>query len=442
MFKLQLNPFTRLRLGYIFTSTVTVAVMLGAVLFAVNLVTYVQSYREQRAVLDAIVKNGGELPDDQDEGADTLAIAGFSSTNDQPVYFTVVFDRDGEVVSSNVNHIIAVDDETAISVASDKLESLPESAVFTWWGTSYMYLQHEYSAAEVAEMDVSTRRAANISEGDTIVAVVNCREFRLFSATVRYSLCLGIGFLVIYVLLISFFSKRSTEPIIQSIKSQREFVTNASHELKTPVAVIMANTELLEMTGGENEWTRSIRHQSERLTNLVNRLIALARLQEREDQIIEDVSLTAAVEESVGAYRTVIEGDGRTLETSVEENVTVRAERRALGELVNILIDNANKYCDEGGVVSVTLQRGGRAKMRALLVVTNDYADGEGVDYTRFFDRFYREDSSHSNERAGYGIGLSMASQITNNFKGKIWASYKDGKISFSVSLPLRLIGR
>lgn len=109
------------------------------------------------------------------------------------------------------------------------------------------------------------------------------------------------------------------------------------------------------------------------------------------------------------------------------------ADQKNLPELYNILLDNANKYCDEKGKVSFSLKQAGKY---VKIMVSNSYQDGEGVDYSRFFDRFYREDQSHNSKKRGFGIGLSMASEIVKMYKGKITVSYQNGMISFLVTLP------
>ena len=123
---------------------------------------------------------------------------------------------------------------------------------------------------------------------------------------------------------------------------------------------------------------------------------------------------------------------GKGYQIKVQKGIHVKASQDELYELVSILIDNACKYCDEDGQIFVTLTKAKRRK-RARLIVSNSYADGENVDYSRFFDRFYREDESHNHKRAGYGIGLSMAESLVNLFKGKIAVSYKKGLIVFTV---------
>ena len=120
----------------------------------------------------------------------------------------------------------------------------------------------------------------------------------------------------------------------------------------------------------------------------------------------------------------------KSLKYQVKPDVSILSEYKYLYELVNILIDNAVKYCDDNGLVEVKLSQ---SKKTVTLSVTNDYIDGKNIDYSRFFERFYREDTSHSSEKAGYGIGLSIAEELVKLLKGTIKVSYNKGKITFIV---------
>ena len=240
----------------------------------------------------------------------------------------------------------------------------------------------------------------------------------------------GGGMFILLMVVIYLVSRRAVRPISQSYSKQKEFISNASHELKTPLAVISANTEVIEMMNGKNEWTESTVNQVSRMSELISRLVVLSRLEEREDIVLKDVDYSAEAAKSVANFKTVAETKGLTLESVIEEDIHVEADEKGIFELINILLDNAVKYCDDGGAILIVLSKKGKY---SSLVVSNDYAEGEGVDYKRFFDRFYREDQSHNSSKKGYGIGLSMAESLTRMFKGKIHVTYKKPIISFTV---------
>ena len=150
------------------------------------------------------------------------------------------------------------------------------------------------------------------------------------------------------------------------------------------------------------------------------------------EELIE-LDFSRMVREGVESFRPVIDQMGKKLEESIQEGIHVRGDARMLTELVNILVDNAGKYCDDCGTVRVGLKK--RSLGGAVLTVENDYKAGEGEDYSRFFQRFYRADQSHNSGKSGYGIGLSMASTIVEKLKGTIRVSWKNGVITFTLSL-------
>lgn len=476
MFRSSSEDINGLRKRFILIATGAAALLVAFVLVSLNAANYARVLNSLHYTLEALVRYDGRLPtyveleaeaaagsadsatttastpapssegtshSDQAHGSGSGDQGGssfdwfyslsrlFGNTDfsqesaDRVRYFSVLYDADGNVTSVDSSHTNLMDDNEAIQVAevycSDAL--LPEGS-FRYEDSVYGYLRHYYD------------------DGRMLVAAVNyTSEAQSTEILSLYSMAFGFAFVLFFLLIVTLLSRKVTEPYVKNLDSQRRFVTNASHELKTPVAIIQANTELLEMISGSNEETVAIKRQTTRLTNLINRLVALARLQETGTEKLEVVSFTNAVQEACDNFKVVVEHEGKTFSSDVQEDIDVKAESRALHELVNILVDNANKYCDDGGHVSVVLGRHSKIRTRAELVVSNSYAEGGGLDYSRFFERFYRQDESHASGdgqgsgKSGSGIGLSMASTIVSNFHGKIHASWDDGVISFVVTI-------
>jgi signal transduction histidine kinase len=232
-----------------------------------------------------------------------------------------------------------------------------------------------------------------------------------------------------------FFSKRAIRPEIENARRQQQFMTNASHELKTPIAVIRANTEVTEMLSGETEWTRSTISQVDRLEALVGDLMAIIRDQEEAsgDSELGEVDVTAVVGKAANSFKSVAQQGGIELSTELAEGVALRGNAATIEQLTCLLMDNAIKYCDAHGTVEVKLAPSllGRG---CTLAISNDYAQGADVDYRRFFERFYREDQSHGNQK-GMGIGLPVAQSICERYHGSIKASWKAGRITFTCQL-------
>ena len=338
-------------------------------------------------------------------------------SNYQLRYFSVIFDESGAVSRILDDHISSLTEDEIRTLAESHAKSARKKGIFVYNGLTYSYLSEKST------------------EGNAILVFMDTTgEFRSVRTFARYSIMFGIFCTIAFLIIVTLISKRVVQPVARNMESQKQFITNAGHELKTPLAVISANAEVLEMIDGKNEWTTSIRNQVTRLTGLVNNLIRLAKIQETTFEDPEDVDMSAAARESVDSYRTIAEQQGISLQAEIAPDLHVTGDPRALPELVNILIDNAVKYCDDSGTISVSLKT--RARGRGiLLTVTNTYAEGENVRYDRFFDRFYREDTSHNSKKSGYGIGLSMANQIVENHHGKISVTYTKPDISFQVTL-------
>ena len=228
------------------------------------------------------------------------------------------------------------------------------------------------------------------------------------------------------------FSYKACRPEIENMEKQKQFITNASHELKTPLAVIRANTEMQELEHGETEWTRSTIKQVDRLSGLVENLVQIAKSRENEGkQHCERFDVSKAAEESVEAFRALITQDGKRLEKSIAPGIFCRISESCFRQLLTLLCDNAVKYCDEEGVVRAELEKAGRG---FRMTISNSYAEGEGVDYERFFERFYREDESHS-AKGGYGIGLSVAESLTKQMGGRLEVGWEKGEVRFRFSV-------
>ncbi|MCT7689474.1 MAG: HAMP domain-containing histidine kinase, partial [Lactobacillus crispatus] len=161
-------------------------------------------------------------------------------------------------------------------------------------------------------------------------------------------------------------------------------------------------TEMEEMIGKSDEWTESTKEQVERLTMLINQLISLARMSEKDELILERVNFSDSVKRAANSFKSLIQKDGKNYDIEIEPDLFVNGEKQSLYELVNILIDNANKYCDEAGRVSVNLNKGSLGR-NAILQVKNSFKDGKSINYNKFFERFYRSDESHNSQKGGFG---------------------------------------
>ncbi|EGJ36061.1 sensor histidine kinase [Streptococcus sanguinis SK355] len=410
--------FRKLKIRFILLASAAIVCILLTMIAVLNSVRFLQTNGEIQAVLNILSANNGDFPS-VEETAESLQNDRITiDTIYQYRYFSVVYKEDKTLYSSNLDHLSNLSKEQALSYANKVIKDSRSSGVFKVGSQFYSY--------QITQ-DSKTKRYLLV-----VLDSTNYLESRNDFFWLSIQLCFYS--FIFFVLVVSGFSNFAIRPYIKNYENQKRFITNAGHELKTPLAIISANTELQELMTGENEWTESTKDQVKRLSNLINQMVVLARLEEQPDVTLVDVNFSEVVKKVAGNFKSVIEKAGKKYEIKLQEDIHVKATEDELYELVSILIDNACKYCDEDGQIFVTLTKAKRGK-RARLTVANSYADGKNVDYSRFFDRFYREDESHNQKQPGYGIGLSMAESLVRIFKGRIWVSYKKGLIGFTVLL-------
>ena len=404
----------KLRYKFIGIASFAVLVVLFFFFFLVIGASYLNLRMQTKAVTTVISENGGKMMvDTKKETIDFMTQESQYGTR----YFSVILDDEGNIGSLYDDHIAIISEDDVYKLTNKAAKRNAEYGFIKYKTNYYSY-----------------QKSTNDNNEDQIVFVDATQDMVDFKAMVRTCILIGIASFLFFVLLISALSKKAIEPSIRNIENQKAFITNAGHELKTPLAVISANTEVLEMVNGKNEWTESIMNQTKRLSSLVNNFIVIARMDEREDIVLTDINISDITKEVCTSFKTVIEQQKKKEEYNITDGIVIKGDEKIYHELVNILVDNACKYCDDEGVVKVSLEYRNRIKKNgAKLIVSNDYKDGENVDYSRFFDRFYREDKSHNSKKQGYGIGLSMAESIVTNLKGKISVSYSNGRINFVV---------
>ena len=245
----------------------------------------------------------------------------------------------------------------------------------------------------------------------------------------------ALGLAGMFVILLPL-SKRMVRSYAVNVEKQKQFITNAGHEIKTPVAIIQSNIDAMELIQGENKWSRNIRGQVARLRALLDDLLALARLDEgRAEQKRTQVELGALVAEEIEAERERCAARGLRVRSEIDGELRLRGDARGLGQLVHALLDNAVQYADAGGWIEVKLEKSGR---RVRLTLRNSVSRLPDCPPERLFERFYRGDSARTQGTAGCGVGLSAAQSIVEAHKGRIALSYEDAHtLRVSVELPI-----
>lgn len=408
------------RKQFIIFSTCALLLVIITIVGSISSVTYFRAHQEVNSVLKILSDNEGEMP------------ARF--VPNQPQLFTQQqFTRESlsqyryfSATLDKKSNRTAIDDTHILSVSPTEIRKLTQRVLRHRRTQGRVFYKQTVYAYRVKDNNKRT----NIVFLDESLMLSKAREVTYLG------IMLGMISLLLYTVVLILFSNAAIRPVIQAEKRQKEFITNAGHELKTPLSVISANTEMQEMLNGENDLTRSTKEQVGRLTKLINYFVSLARLQEQPKMPISVIDASQVANQAAANFKNMILQDNKHFKKSVTSGLTVKANEHYLYELISILLDNANKYCDPNGDVFLNLKLGKRKK-NVILSVTNSFAAGKDVDYHRFFERFYREDKARtvSEKKSGYGIGLSMAQSIVKVFGARIKASYSNGRISFIVTM-------
>lgn len=316
-------------------------------------------------------------------------------------FFIVRSDADGRVMDVNTDQIFSIDHEKAESYALAVLRTGRES------GTMDGY---KFSVKELGPnrliffMDTSTQ-----NENFYMVLCV--------------SAAIAILCWLILLLIVSLLSGRVIRPVIAGMEKQKQFITNAGHEMKTPLAIIQSNNDTMALIHGENKYNVHIRSQTKRLNVLMSNLLLLARLDEESPLPKEKAAVSELASELLPAYQDAALQRNLRFQVQIEPHLTLLIDGVSFQQLLTILLDNALKYTPDGGQVSLRFGRQGR---HIQIVAENSCDPSHEADPERLFERFYRGDQARtqSAESSGYGIGLSAARAICERFNGKLTASY------------------
>ena len=404
-------------IGIVFASVVAAFMVMTIIL-----VMCFGAYRNRQAdqITAMISENNGTVPqlkDYKQQQKNSQAFERyFNNYNEDSSYrtrfFRIFLDEDKKVTNVNMDHIAAVDEKKAVRMT--KMAMLRRGKVGLVG--SYRY-RKEYKDGQVRS-----------------IIFLDCKENQSFyhlAVTITITVSTLLTCLITVIFAIA--SKRAVRPFEINSNRQKQFITDASHELKTPLAIISANAEVLQYKGDGNEWTHNIIDQTKHMGKLINQLLVLAKLDEvQEKSEKQEADLKLLLEETIEPFEEVATQKKVTLKLHLEEGVTIRVNREQIAQLVSILTENAAKYVNDGGKIVWRLTK---TQHGAVLVVKNT-TEKELPDTKRMFDRFYRSDSSRSSKTGGQGIGLSIAKKIVDSHKGSITAKAGDGMVTFRVSLP------
>lgn len=407
-----------LRKKFILVAMLSTMLVLTAIMGVVNFSNYREMLDRADEMTALLEQNDGKFPEEpswheQDDTEtppakpenDEKDKSRFSvETPFETRYFTVTVDENGEVTDCDLDRIAAVDEETA----EEYTQTAQQKNKTTGFQGIYRY------------------RVTETEDGAKYVFLDCRREISNFRTVLVTTISVSLLGLAAVFVLVVIFSRMVFRPVEESIQKQKRFITDASHELKTPLTIIDANTEVMEMESGESQWTKSTRKQIQRLSGLVQQLVTLSRLDEEKGLEEKcEFNLSEAVSECVQPYESLAQTREKNLTLNIEEDITYTGDERSIRQLAGILMDNAVKYSSENGNITLTLKKKGK---KIFLEVYNDADDLPQGKLDVLFERFYRLDSSRNSGTGGSGIGLSMAKAIVQAHKGKITAENKNGR--------------
>lgn len=373
----------RFRYKFIAISTAALLFVILTIVGSICTLTYYQSHQEIERVLTILVNNDGQIPRKGIRTTDNSQPQFSREGLHQYRYFAVLVDNKNQVTEVQDDHIATVTPQDARAMTDRLIRRKVHSGQLLYQGVNYAY---------------------KIRNKDGEKVIVFLDESLLMARTrslMHTGLILGVIVLVLYTIVLTLYSRRAIRPIIEAEQRQKEFITNASHELKTPLTVISANNEMQEIINGENEWTASTKQQVTRLTKLINNLVSLARMQEQPTLTVVPVNVSQIAGDVASSFKSVISTDQKQFHVQIDEGLVANADENLLRELLNILLDNANKYCDPQGEIDFTVASPNHSK-NIVITITNSYKDGKSLDVKKFFNRFYRVDESHTQGKKGW----------------------------------------
>ena len=415
----------RLKRRFLLIATVFMFILMSVLVLIMNLVNYREVVSESDSVLSMLSRpdlpflDGQFPPEDGEEWGDITGFIPPGMSLEVPYesrFFVVTVSGGGEVLQSDLSRIISVTADAAEDHVRTALKSSRERGFIG----NFRYLK--------------------MTDGsDMRIVFLDCgRKLDQFRSFLWISVLVGLGGCVAVFLAFIFTAGKIVSPIAESYEKQKRFISDAGHEIKTPLTIINANVDLLEAeddADGEREELTEIRRQTRRLTELTNDLVTLSKMEEAEHTLQKvEFPLSDLVTETAGQFRAPAAARGLELDISAEPNISLNGSPDAIRRLVSVLLENAVKYSPEGGRVRLSLAA---HRKSAVLTVCNDAEERlSESELQHIFDRFYRTDPSRNSGTGGHGIGLSIAKAIVEAHGGSISASAKTGR-DFTVTAVL-----
>lgn len=404
--------FKSLRKKFIVTAVGSVAVVVAVLAITLNFINFNKLEERIDSTLLEASKSQALIKIFTEDGDDLVITKNSSSPTDYNGFSIAKVDNIGRVIKAYRDDSLLPDQD---ALQDKVIEAIKVGKTSGFIG-SYRFLKVE-------------------SNVGNLILFLNCqRELDSFESFLKNSILISFVVIVSVLILVILVSKKVIAPIQETYIKQKQFITGASHELKTPLAIISSNADVLEMEHGDSKWTNNIHNQVERLSSLVNSLVVFSRMEEKDSVERAQFNLTEALKSRIEDFNELANFQKKYIVTDIDSALNYYGEKDAIVQLMDILLENAIKYAPEDSDILVCLKKN---RKNAILKVSNK-ADVKKGDLSKVFDRFYRLDESRNSTIKGYGIGLSMAQLIAEKHRETIRAySPEDGVFKIEMRFTL-----
>ena len=404
--------FKSLRKKFIVTAVGSVAVVVAVLAITLNFINFNKLEERIDTTLLEASKSQALIKIFTEDGDDLVITKNSSSPTDYNGFSIAKVDNIGRVIKAYRDDSLLPDQD---ALQDKVIEAIKVGKTSGFIG-SYRFLKVE-------------------SNVGNLILFLNCqRELDSFESFLKNSILISFVVIVSVLILVILVSKKVIAPIQETYIKQKQFITGASHELKTPLAIISSNADVLEMEHGDSKWTNNIHNQVERLSSLVNSLVVFSRMEEKDSVERAQFNLTEALKSRIEDFNELANFQKKYIVTDIDSALNYYGEKDAIVQLMDTLLENAIKYAPEDSDILVCLKKN---RKNAILKVSNK-ADVKKGDLSKVFDRFYRLDESRNSTIKGYGIGLSMAQLIAEKHRETIRAySPEDGVFKIEMRFTL-----
>lgn len=403
-----------LRKKFISISVISIFLVFSGIFFFLLVFTRMQTNRSLDVIADTIASNDGVFPEfDPSERHPPIQLPYSDVITEETQFstrfFSVLLDDQQQITDINLDSVSTITEQDV----EDFTEKVLHKDGKCGWISDYRY----------KVMD---------TENGTIVVFVNGVIYKNMANRLLFTaLLVLLGSAALILILTIVVSKWAVRPVAESYEKQRQFITDANHELKTPLTLILSNLDIVESEIGKNEWLDDIRSEGERMGLLINQLVTLSRMDESTDSLTRaDFNLSNAIADTVSEFQNLAEERHRVLISSIPPSIHYHGDEALIRRLTAILLDNAIKYCDLDGSIQLSLIN----RRYPIFTIENTYKDVDNLELNRLFDRFYRADKARTFS-GSFGIGLSIAQSIVKSHKGNLSVYKKSGTIGFRVEL-------